>query len=83
MDFDEILNAPPKSILSKASDVFFYRIGYFTMTRLLLVRAWEDIGFVDQTLYNGGLAKWYQTFNKEKGLVEVLEARLNHMDALY
>jgi len=63
--FDEILNASPKSLLGRALDLFFYRIGYFTMTRLLLARTWEDIGFIDQTLYNGGLAKWYENFNRE------------------
>ena len=62
---DEILNAPPKSTLGRAFDVFCYRISYFTMTRLLLARAWEDIGFIDQTLYDGGLAKWYENFNRE------------------
>jgi type I restriction-modification system DNA methylase subunit len=35
------------------------------MTRLLLARAWEDIGFIDQSLYDGGLAKWYENFNRE------------------
>jgi len=63
--FDEILNASPKSLLGRAFDIFFYRIGYFTMTRLLLARTWEDIGFIDQTLYNGGLARWYQNFDRE------------------
>ena len=63
--FEEILSAPSKSVLGRAIDLFFYRVGYFTMTRLLLARAWEDIGFIDQTLYDGGLAKWYENFNKE------------------
>ena len=35
------------------------------MTRLLLARAWEDIGFIDQSLYDGGLTKWYENFNRE------------------
>lgn len=63
--FEEIIKAPPKTLLNKALDIFFYRVGYFTMTRLLLARAWEDIGFIDQSLYNGGLAKLYENFNKE------------------
>lgn len=63
--FQEIIIAHPKSLLGRALDIFFYRVGYFTMTRLLLVRAWEDIGFIDQSLYDGGLAKWYENFNKE------------------
>ncbi len=63
--FDEILTSSPKSILGRALELFFYRVGYFTMTRLLLARTWEDIGFIDQTLYDGGLAKWYENFNRE------------------
>ncbi|MFX0195859.1 MAG: N-6 DNA methylase [Candidatus Hodarchaeota archaeon] len=63
--FDEIMRASPESILGRALDIFFYRIGYFTMTRLLLARAWEDIGFIDQSLYDGGLAKWYGNFDRE------------------
>ena len=63
--FEDIIKASPKSLLGKALDIFFYRVGYFTMTRLLLARAWEDIGFIDQSLYDGGLAKWYDNFNRE------------------
>lgn len=63
--FDEILTSSPKSILGRALELFFYRVAYFTMTRLVLARAWEDIGFIDQSLYNGGLAKWYENFNRE------------------
>jgi len=61
----QILNESQKSLFGRALEIFFYRVGYFTMTRLLLVRTWEDIGFIDQSLYDGGLAKWYQNFNKE------------------
>lgn len=63
--FEDIIKASPRSLLGKALDIFFYRVGYFTMTRLLLARAWEDIGFIDQSLYDGGLAKWYENFNRE------------------
>ena len=63
--FEEIIKEPSNTLLGKALDIFFYRVGYFTMTRLLLARAWEDIGFIDQSLYDGGLAKWYENYNKE------------------
>jgi len=49
----------------QAKDIYFYRVAYFAMTRILLVRAWEDIGFIDETLYNGGFKKWYENFNRE------------------
>jgi len=63
--FEEIMKASSKSILGRTLNIFFYRVAYFTMTRLLLARAWEDIGFIDQSLYDGGLAKWYENFNRE------------------
>ena len=63
--FMEIMSAEEKSPYGKAREAFFRRVAYFAMTRLLLVRVWEDIGFIDQTLYDGGFAKWYENFNKE------------------
>jgi type I restriction-modification system DNA methylase subunit len=63
--FNEALSSNPDSLLGRALDLFFYRAAYFAMTRLLIARAWEDIGFIDQSLYNGGLAKWYENFDKE------------------
>jgi len=58
------------SLDEKAVDAYFYRVAYFTMTRLLLVRLWEDIGFIDASLYDGGFKKWYENFNR--GLERVL-----------
>lgn len=49
----------------QALDTLLLRTAYFTMTKLLLVRMWEDIGFIDQTLYDGGLENWYEQFNQE------------------
>ncbi|MBT9159809.1 MAG: hypothetical protein DDT26_01074 [Dehalococcoidia bacterium] len=67
--FGEILNASPQSLWGRALNIFFYRVGYFTMTRLLLARTWEDIGFIDQSLYDGGLATLYENFNRQIGRV--------------
>jgi type I restriction-modification system DNA methylase subunit len=61
----EMLGAKPDSLDEKAVDAYFYRVAYFTMTRLLLVRLWEDIGFIDQSLYDGGFEKWYEEFNRQ------------------
>lgn len=49
----------------RARDVYFHRAAYFAMTRILLVKIWEDIGFIDQSLYDGGFKMWYGNFNKE------------------
>lgn len=61
----EILQAKPTDLYGRALDVFFYRVAYFTMTRILLARTWEDIGFIDQALYDGGLEKFYENSNRE------------------
>jgi len=49
----------------QATDRYFYQVAYFTMTRILLVRVWEDIGFIDQTLYDGGFKQWYEHYNQQ------------------
>lgn len=74
--FKEIIGAEEKSSYEKATDAFFRRVAYFTMTRFLLARVWDDIGFIDQTLYDGGFAKWYENFNNK------IEKVLNHAFSL-
>jgi len=62
---NDMLQAKSGTLDERAVDAYLYRIAYFTMTRVLLVRLWEDIGFINQTLYNGGFEKWYEEFNRE------------------
>lgn len=73
-DLDFLLNSKDK-LVRQAVNLYFYRAAYFTMVRILLVRAWEDSGFIKQelqTLFNGGFGKWYfQTYNKH--IVKVLK----------
>lgn len=73
-DLGKVLESKDREIV-QAVDLYFYRVAYFTMVRVLLIRAWEDSGFIDeefQTLYDGGFAKWYfQTFNKR--ILDVLK----------
>lgn len=61
----EMLKAKPGSLDERAMDLYLWRVAYFTMTRILLVRLWEDIGFIDESLYDGGFKKWYENFNRE------------------
>lgn len=61
----EMLKAISGSRDERAVDLYLYRVAYFTMTRILLVRLWEDIGFIDESLYDGGFKKWYDNFNRE------------------
>lgn len=63
--FNKIMNSEEATLYGKARDAFFRRVAYFAMTRLLLARVWEDIRFIEQSLYNGGFAKWYENFNRE------------------
>lgn len=73
-DLDDLLNSRDKQV-RQAVNLYFYRVAYFTMVRILLVRAWEDSGFIKQelqTLFDGGFGKWYfQTYSKH--IVEVLK----------
>lgn len=63
--FDKIMQADDTTLYGKARNAFFHRVAYFAMTRILLARVWEDIGFIEQSLYDGGFAKWYENFNRE------------------
>lgn len=63
--FDKIMQADDMTLYGKARNAFFRRVAYFAMTRILLARVWEDIGFIEQSLYDGGFAKWYENFNRE------------------
>ncbi|MBU0705241.1 MAG: type I restriction enzyme HsdR N-terminal domain-containing protein, partial [Chloroflexi bacterium] len=49
----------------RAADRYFYRVAYFAMTRIMLARVWEDIGFIKQALYDGGFEHWYEYYNAE------------------
>jgi type I restriction-modification system DNA methylase subunit len=73
-DLDVLLRSKDK-LIRQAVDLYFYRVAYFTMVRILLVRAWEDSGFIRQelqTLFDGGFGKWYfDTYNKH--IVDVLK----------
>lgn len=38
---------------------YLLRVAYLALTRILLYRAWEDVQFVDETLYDGGFDRVY------------------------
>jgi len=63
--FNKIMDIDESTLYGRARDAFFHRVAYFAMTRLLLTRVWEDIGFINQSLYDGGFTKWYESFNRE------------------
>lgn len=63
--FEEIMQADDTTLYGKVRNAFFRRVAYFAMTRILLARVWEDIGFIEQSLYDSGFAKWYENFNRE------------------
>jgi hypothetical protein len=58
------LNARTGSVEARAFDVFVTRVAYFTMTRFLVARMWEDVGFLEQRLYDGGFRHWYETLGR-------------------
>ena len=55
-----LLDAAADTPDGQATDRYLYRVAYFAMTRILLARVWEDIGFIEQTLYDGGFELWYE-----------------------
>jgi hypothetical protein len=60
-----LLSTPAATTDGQATDRYLYRVAYFAMTRILLARVWEDIGFIEQTLYDGGFKHWYEWLGNE------------------
>jgi hypothetical protein len=40
------------------------RVAYLVVTRVLLYRSWEDVGFVDEYLYDGGFDQAYERLSQ-------------------
>lgn len=43
---------------------YLLRVAYLAETRILLYRSWEDVGFVDEMLYDGGFDTAYERLNE-------------------
>lgn len=43
---------------------YLLRVAYLALTRILLYRAWEDVGFVDEMLFDGGFDTAYETLDE-------------------
>lgn len=73
-DFEQLKTDYASAYLQEGVNLYFYRIAYFVMTRMLLIRSWEDAKFIspdESILYNGGLKKWYESYNHK--IQKVLE----------
>ena len=61
----EYLGASTKTTQARALNIYFYRVAYFSMARILLARMWEDIGFIESALADGGFERWYKNLGEE------------------
>lgn len=59
---DAFLAARPESPLGKAMQQYQLHVAYYSTTRLLLVRIWEDLGLLEASLYDGGFDTWMKAF---------------------
>jgi len=75
------LNARTGSVEARAFDVFVTRVAYFTMTRFLVARMWEDVKFLEQRLYDGGFRRWYETLGRR--IQEVLKQAFHYAGDRY
>jgi hypothetical protein len=48
---------------------YLLRVSYLSLARILLYRAWEDVGFVDDYLYDGGFGIAYEQLSHNVGRV--------------
>jgi hypothetical protein len=44
---------------------YLLRVAYLALTRIMLYRAWEDVGFVDDVLYDGGFDDAYEKLGED------------------
>ncbi len=62
----EFMDAKDSSVEYRAfNKIYLSRVAYFTMTRILLARMWEDTGFIEESLYDGGFDEWYERLQRE------------------
>lgn len=63
VDIDGWRNAGSKTAAGRAWRQFLARAAYLALIRILLYRTWEDVEFVDGTLYDGGFDRAYDRLN--------------------
>ncbi|MFQ6055096.1 MAG: Eco57I restriction-modification methylase domain-containing protein, partial [Methanosarcinales archaeon] len=74
-DLKQIMGAESGTTLNKALEAYYYRVAYFTMTRLLLIRSWEDAEFIQKNqwiLFNGGFKAYYYSRWCNQNIKDVL-----------
>jgi hypothetical protein len=60
---------------------YLMRVSQLTLTRILLYRSWEDAGFVEDCLYDGGFEQVYERL--DRNLQRVLEEAFQRGHARY
>lgn len=68
-DLETYVASRETSPAGKALAQYCAHVAYFTATRLLLVRIWEDLGLLDPVLHDGGFDKWMSRFDDVIGHV--------------
>ncbi|MDA8331738.1 MAG: N-6 DNA methylase [Candidatus Dormibacteraeota bacterium] len=59
---DAVLSAPDQSDLGTARRQYCSHVAYYAATRLMLVRAWEDLGLIEPMLHDGGFDRQMERF---------------------
>lgn len=73
--------ATADDLAQRAWRQYVRRVSQLALTRILLHRAWEDVGFVEDVLQNGGLDSAYERYGHDLG--SVLEAAFRAGDERY
>lgn len=72
---DEYVHAGPTTQPGLALQQFIAHTAFYTATRLLLVRAWEDSELIDPSIYNGGFDKMMNALSNVTEIVQVAYQR--------
>ncbi len=68
-------------VARRAWSQYLMRVSQLTLTRILLYRSWEDAGFVEDCLYDGGFEQVYERL--DRSLKRVLEEAFQRGRAKY
>lgn len=62
LSLDTFINADDSSVRGKALEQFAAHVAYYSVTRLMLIRVWEDLGLLEPMLHDGGFDQQMHRF---------------------
>ncbi len=81
VQIDDFLRSSGRSAGRVVLEQYAMHVAYYTATRLLLVRIWEDLGLLEPMLFDGGLDEQLRRF--DDAIAEVVESSFRQASDVY